>query len=102
MRSPAKVSWPFTRYGSPSSIPFLAQCIDGSTIKFTIHAFSKTQFEDEVAAINAALSAALDSAVLDIGNGRKARIRWIASQILPDAAEADAYHGVNSFEAIAF
>lgn len=98
MRSPATLTWPFTRYGSPDALPFRAQCIDGATIGFTVHAFSKQTFEDECANINAAVSASLDGKVLDLG-GLKAHVVWRGSQIIPDAAEADAYHGVNSFEA---
>jgi hypothetical protein len=29
----------------------------------------------------------------------KAYVRWIGSQVIPDAAEASAWHGVNSFDA---
>lgn len=107
MRSPPDPAWPFTRYGSPDSQPLRAQCLDGATISFTIHAFSRTPdstaifFEDECATINAAASRALDGATLalDAPTGAKAHVRWIGSQIVPDAAEASAWHGINRFEA---
>lgn len=101
MRSPATLTWPFTRYGSPDALPFRAQCLDGATIGFTVHSFSKDETEDECANINAALNSALDGRVLALDGlgGAKAHIVWQASQIIPDAAESDAYHGVNRFEA---
>lgn len=101
MRSPATLTWPFTRYGPPDTLPFRATCLDGATIGFAIHSFSKAQFEDECASINAALSAALDGKALELEGlgGATAHIDWRGSQILPDAAEADAYHGIVRFEA---
>ena len=98
MRSPAEPTWPFTRYGAPDALPLRAQCLDGATIGFSVHGFSNEQFEDECANINAAVSAALDDKVLDLG-GPKAHVIWRGSQIVADAAEADAWHGINRFEA---
>lgn len=101
MRTPASSDWPFTRYGSSDALPFRAQCTDGAAISFTIHSFSKQQFEDEAATINAAVSAALDGATLALGGDFEAtaHIKWTGSQIIPDAAEAAAWHGINRFEA---
>lgn len=101
MRSPATLAWPFTRYGSPDALPFKGQCLDGATVAFAIHSFSKQEFEDECANINAAVASSLDelTVALDAAGGAKAHIAWRGSQIIPDAAEADAWHGVNRFEA---
>jgi hypothetical protein len=98
MRSPPEPSYPFTRYGSPDAVPFLGQCIDGARISFTVHSFSQQQYEDECANINAAVAGALDQAVFDLGASAKAHVRWVGSQIVPDAAEADVWHGINRFE----
>jgi hypothetical protein len=101
MRAPATLTWPFTRYGSPDALPFRGQCLDGARIGFTVHAFSKAQYEDECANINSVVSASLDGKVLELDGpgGAKAHIVWQGSQIIPDAAEAAAWHGVNRFEA---
>lgn len=101
MRTPSTLTWPFTRYGAPSAVPLRAQCLNGAVISFTVHSFSKGQFEDECADMNSAIVAALDhrSLELDADYDAMAHIRWVGSQIIPDAAEASAWHGVNSFEA---
>jgi hypothetical protein len=99
MRSPPDPAYPFTRYGSPDALPFRAQCIDGASIAFMTHTFSQGEFEDECAAINAAYSKALDGQVLALDGGGRATIIWKGSQIIPDAAEADVWHGINRFEA---
>jgi hypothetical protein len=50
------------------------------------------------AGINA-LQADLEDAVIDLPRmGVKARFVWKGSQIMPDAAEASAWHGVNRFD----
>lgn len=101
MSTPATTEWPFSRYGSPDSLPFRGQCIDGATITFSVHSFSKAEFEDECAQINAAVSAALDRKTLELDSpvGAKAHVTWRGSQIVPDPTEASAWHGINRFEA---
>lgn len=94
-QSPANLTWPFIRYGAPGETPLRK----GSEVSFSIHTFSKTQFTDETAALNAAAQTSLEDAVIDLGGGRKAYVTWGGSQILPDPAEASAHHGVNSFNA---
>lgn len=101
MRSPPDSAYPFTRYGSPDAQPFLATCMDGATVGITIHSFSEADFEDECASINAALASSLDGAVLTLDTAfpAKAHLRWLGSQIVPDATEASVWHGINRFEA---
>ena len=103
MRSPPEPLYPFTRYGSPDAQPMKAQCMDGASVGFTIHSFSAADFEDECASINAALATALDNVTLDLaadaGFPAKAHVRWLGSQIVPDAMEASVWHGINRFEA---
>jgi hypothetical protein len=45
------------------------------------------------------VQSSLEDAVLDLSAAWKAYISWVGSQVIPDASEADAYHGVNSFTA---
>jgi len=92
-RSPAKLTWPFVRYG---------QSLIGQTGGvLPIHIFSKQNFTDETAEIADAIVDALDDISLDLGNGRRATLRWPeqgGTQIIADAAEADAWHGIVRFE----
>lgn len=99
MKPPATPTWPFTRYGTPDATPRRGTCWDGSDIDFTIHAFSKEGFEDQLANINSAIIGSLGDAVLTLNGGGKAIIGWLGSQILEDGAVADAWHGLNRFRA---
>jgi hypothetical protein len=101
MRTPAPLTWPFTRYGSSDAVPFLGQCLDGARVRFAIHAFSKAKFEDECAEISAGAAAALDGKTieLDADYDATAHLRWLGTQIITDAAEASAWHGIVAFEA---
>lgn len=90
MRQPAQTDWPFTRYGAPDAGPLGA----GSLTDFTVHAFSKDAFEDECARICSAIVDELDGAVLALNGGFKAHVTWKRTQVIPDAAEANAWHGI--------
>lgn len=98
-RSPAALTWPFTRYGTSEAVPEKAQCWDGARVTFPIHSFSKSDFTDEVAEINAAVAASLDNETIELSPSSKAYVRWVGSMIIPDAAESGAYHGIARFEA---
>lgn len=101
MRTPASLTWPFIRYGTPNTLPTRATCWDGAVIRVPIHAFSKAEYEDEAAGIIAAVAKSLDGAVmaLDAGFGATAHLKWRGTQVLPDAAEAGAWHAFADFEA---
>jgi hypothetical protein len=99
MKSPATLTWPFTRYGTPNETARSVSCWDGSDVAFTYHAFSKTEFEDQCAAMNEAIVASLGDAVLTMAGDIKANIVWLGSDIMADGDEANAYHGVNRFGA---
>lgn len=92
-RSPSKLTWPFVRYGQSN----IGQT--GGTLP--LHAFSKAKFTDEAAEIADRIVQLLDGAILDLGGGRKATLSWPedgGTQIIPDAAEADAWHAIIRFE----
>lgn len=101
MRTPATLTWPFVRYGVPDVLPMRAQCLDGVQVRFAVHSFSKAAYEDEVANMNAAVAAALDSKTIELDTdfSAKAHIRWLGSRVLADPAEANAWHGIAEFEA---
>lgn len=94
-RTPATLAWPFIRVNLALEGPLRK----GTTVRVTVHSFSKTQFDDECEAMNAAIQASLEDAVLQLGTSTKAFFSWLSSQVMPDSAEADAYHGINSFDA---
>jgi hypothetical protein len=101
MRQPSTVQWPFTRYGATDTVPRLSSCSAGQIVTLTLHAFSKQEYEDECAQISSAIAGALDGAVLILDDeaSTMAHLRWRGSQIIPDSAEASAWHGVARFEA---
>jgi hypothetical protein len=65
----------------------------------TVHTFSKAQFDDECEQLNGAVQTSLEDAVLELSPSTKAYITWRSSQVIHDAAEANSWHGVNSFDA---
>jgi hypothetical protein len=95
MRTPASPDWPFVRYGTPDEVPLRR----GTEIRVTLHGFSKEQFEDEASSIVGALQADLEDAVIELPHGLKAFMRFVGAQIVPDAAEASAWHGIASWTA---
>jgi hypothetical protein len=94
-RTPATLVWPFVRVNVAGEGPLRK----GTSVRMMVHSFSKAQFDDEAEAINSAIQASLEDTVLELGPGTKAFVRWISSQVIGDAAEADAWHGLNSFDA---
>jgi hypothetical protein len=92
---PVNPTWPWVRYGGPGETPIRK----GTSVRFTIHTFSKAQFSDESANLNGGVQASLEDAVIELSPGVTARIVWLGSQILPDPQEIGAHHGVNDFRA---
>lgn len=90
---------PFVRYGEDDANPRRVSCWEGAEIAFPVHSFSAQPFTDEVRQIDAAIVAALDGKVLDLGDGLKATITWAGTQLLRDGADANAWHGFNQFVA---
>jgi hypothetical protein len=99
----AEPKWPFVRYGASSPLPLRATGIDGAEIGVAVHGFAKARqnsagamletAEDHAGRLGAALARALDGIRLDIAGGH-CKVRWAGSQLLVDAAEADAFHCV--------
>jgi hypothetical protein len=94
--------WPFIIYGSSSTVPIRATCIDGCEITVALHGFAKPRYagdvmietaEDHAARLSAAIAAAVDGQRLTIPGGN-AGVRHTGSQLLVDGAEADAFHCV--------
>ena len=94
-RQPADLTWPFVRVSVADEGPLRK----GTDVRLTIHTFSKAKFDDECEQLNAAVQAWGEDRVLDLSPSVKAYVVWTGSQVIPDAAEADAWHGVNTFTA---
>jgi hypothetical protein len=94
-RQPDQLTWPFVRVTVADEGPLRK----GTQVRVTVHAFSHTQFDDECESMNETIQSALENAVLELGASTTAYMSWIGSQVIPDAAEASAWHGVNSFSA---
>jgi hypothetical protein len=94
-RTPATLIWPFVRVNLADEGPLRK----GTTVRLTVHTFSKAQFDDECEQLNGGVQTALEDAVLELSPAVKAYLTWVSSQVLEDAAEADAWHGLNSFDA---
>lgn len=101
---PAVPVWPFTRYGVPTSTAARMSGSDrGKSIPITIHVFTKgTGDENDVSAGCGSVEAALHGKTLAVdldGPGHMAEIVYEQTQILPDGAEATAWHGLVRFRA---
>lgn len=94
-RQPPELTWPFVRCSVADEGPLRL----GTEVRLTIHTFSKAEFDDECEQLNIAVQTWGENRALDLTGGRKAYISWVGSQVIPDAAEASAWHGVNSFTA---
>ena len=72
---------------------------DGSYLVLgNVHSFSRAAFSDEAHQMNEAASEALDGAVLELADGRRANVRVTATRLLADPEESTAWHGVCSIE----
>lgn len=104
---PAIPAWPFIRYGHSISTPQEWTCSTGANITFTINAFSKAAGTDECGRMVRLICAALDGKSIpleidtDSGESAEAVMVFVTqTQIMRDGDEADAHHGVVSFEAM--
>lgn len=94
--------YPFIRYGQPVITPYEDNCGYGTAVSVPIHVFAATRAtpspvngESLCATICAAVVNALSSAQAFYA------IDWTDTQIIPDASEADVWHGIVSFSVIA-
>lgn len=92
-RPPAQPVWPWARYVADFGLT------SGSV---AIHVFSKAEFTDEASTIMAAIVANLGGALIAMDDGRELHLTYPdagGSQIIPDAAEQNAHHGIVRFNA---
>lgn len=102
-------TWPFIKYGASSGIAIRASCVDGNELAGALHGFSRGRHdgtgalvetaEDHAARIGALMAKAIDRRVFTLDDGRQVKVRWTGSRLLPDGAEPDAYHTIQTFTA---
>lgn len=112
---PPNVEWPFIGVGVPVASPFVASCLDGSTISIAVHGYAETSGtgddtvpgEDMAARIVAACVAVLGGetgaevalqGLTDCPYPATAYITWTGSQVVQDGSDASAFHGFATFD----
>ncbi len=80
-------AWPFIRCSEFEGEPFYR-------VIGNIHGFSRAPFADEAHDIAARVAEAIDGAVVDLADGRKAYIDVTATRLLPDPEESTAWHSI--------
>lgn len=106
---PASQTFPFIRYGAPIGSPFLASGLDGTSVRGSIHGFTKPLLngsgavidtaEDQAHRLADAVASVIGKAVLSIEGGMTATLTWLGNNLLQDQSEADAWHAVINFRA---
>jgi hypothetical protein len=95
-------AWPFIKSGSPQSLPIKSACVDGATINFGLHAFTRGRrngtgqlietAEDHASRIGAAIEAVLDDTRSTLIGGPTVRYRIADMNLFLDGAEPGAFH----------
>lgn len=107
-KTPSPIVWPFVRLDGAVSTPVLVDGGAGGGVNGLIHCFvklDKVLFPDPeatCATINShvvRIVSAIDGIVL--GADHKLDVYIRQSQVIQDTAEADAYHGIVRYEALA-
>jgi len=109
--TPPDPVWPFVKYGLPNSTPFVASCLDGANVDFSVHAFAASDAtgggEEKAGAILRWIVAVLSSAspvnmqdVTTCPFPATLFFEWTRSQVFRDSpTSSSAFHGVASFTA---
>ena len=104
-QAPTSPPWPYTYTGTPIVTPFRADCMDGATIRFAIHTYTKTgtggDGESLANNIGKAIGASLDGLTMDLDTPypSTADFTWISTQVVRDPSEASVFHSICQMEA---
>lgn len=106
---PAGRTFPFGRFGTIVAAPFLASCLDSTTLRVSWQAFSQDvtdssgavirTAEDNIILIGSVVKQALDGATLTLPDGMKVRIIWLQTSPTRDPTEASAWMTTLTFSA---
>jgi hypothetical protein len=100
-------TWPFVKWGVPSSLPLEAACMTGEDVRVAIHGFARARKsgnatvetgEDHAGRLAGAIKRALNKNRLALPSGY-ATLRWIGGQRMIDGNEADDWHVICEFRA---
>lgn len=97
---PAAPTWPFIRYGMPTTQEYESSCGDGSEHDIMIDVFAHGPGMDLCTKICAAVAASLENAPLAVEPLQLVSIDWRGTQVIRDGAEMSAYHGMVRFAAV--
>lgn len=90
---PASPAWPFIRLDSLNAVPARYDCAEGSEITGTVHCFTK--LSSSVPDPEAQAASVLDLIAASIDGIEDCHVE--NAQVIMDAAEADAFHGLLQF-----
>ena len=93
---PATPVWPWGYVASPIEGPFVAACMDGSSLSVTVHGFAKGPGDDAASAIGNAFKRALNGREIVLDTAQ-AIVEWQQTQTIRDSAEAGSYHVICRF-----
>lgn len=95
-------NWPFIKTGAPQTLPLKAACVDGATVNFALHAFSRGRrngsgalietAEDHAGRIGEAIENAVDGVRRHIAEVGRVSYTIADAQLLVDGAEPGAFH----------
>jgi hypothetical protein len=101
-------SRPFIRYGAPFGTPITAACVDGDTIRGSVHSWASVlkdgagniieSAEDFTDRIGTRVMQVIHRQRLDLGGGIFGKVKRTGFQLMQDGAEADLWHHVANFE----
>lgn len=106
-KTPTPIEWPFIRIDGLTSAPFRADGGSGGDVDGNINCFVKVTVgtpdpEAACSIINAHVVRIVDALEhVALEDNLDMAVATTSAQIIPDFAEADAFHGLVSFEALA-
>lgn len=100
---PANPVFPYGFVGVPISSPDRADCLDGSVIRFAIHAYTRTTAtsgETQANIIGEDIADALDGERVDLPTAypAAAEYTWISNTVVRDPSEASMFHLISQWE----
>lgn len=98
-RPPPPNIFPYVRLGEDQDVPDLAECIDGSEIFATFHAFSRAVGKPEVKRVAGAVKRALHGADLTLDDNRLLLIEHFRTDFLTDE-DGLTEHAIITFRAL--
>ena len=106
---PANAVWPFIGWGVAIDSPFAAACLDGNQLDVAVHCYAATSGTGSGTVAGEERAGAIAAGVVRVllGAGEvaldaygladaTAHFTWLSTQVIQDAAEADAFHAIVS------